>query len=193
MMNNNMMDELKFDWGITYVPDRHNQMESKIDRQLANFIEEPVAKPVTRPVKIQNKVSSIAKKILGTACECVLGCAVVATFGLMFYLGAPNSSVFDTPNGLITVYEPRATYIGDNLFVTNDGNIWEYSQPVPDEDEDEGRFAPIELQLGARYTLSMDDNGTPDNIYDDNINGIIRGQLGALSTFRDKCRDFFNY
>lgn len=55
--------------------------------------------------------------------------------------------------------------------VTDDGNVWDYTQNIISE-EPSYHNEPI-------YAL-LDDNGTPDNIYDDEILGLVLDRETAI-------------
>ena len=68
-------------------------------------------------------------------------------------------------------YVTAGRYYTDGTVVTEDGNVWGYFQDIISEKEsydDE----PI-------YAL-FDDNGTPDNIYDDEILGVVLDRETAI-------------
>jgi hypothetical protein len=55
--------------------------------------------------------------------------------------------------------------------VTDDGNVWDYTQDIISE-EPSYHNEPV-------YAL-LDDNGTPDNIYDDEILGLVLDRETAI-------------
>lgn len=70
-----------------------------------------------------------------------------------------------------TTYITAGRYYTNGEVITNDGNIWEYDQDIISEQpsyDDEPIFA------------LFDDNGTPDNIYDDEILGVVLDRETAI-------------
>lgn len=62
-----------------------------------------------------------------------------------------------------TSYIVSGRYYTSGKVVTSDGNIWDYSQDIINE-KDSYDNEPV--------FAAFDDNGTPDNIYDDEIYGL---------------------
>lgn len=70
-----------------------------------------------------------------------------------------------------TTYIAAGRYYTNGEVITNDGNIWGYDQDIISEQpsyDDEPIFA------------LFDDNGTPDNIYDDEILGVVLDRETAI-------------
>ena len=63
-----------------------------------------------------------------------------------------------------TTYSASGRYYTSGEVITEDGNVWGYSQDVISERESYDN-EPI-------FAL-FDDNGTPENIYDDEIYGVV--------------------
>ena len=55
--------------------------------------------------------------------------------------------------------------------ITNDGNVWEYAQDVISERESYDHQPVFAI---------FDDNGTPDNIYDDVVYGLVLDKETAI-------------
>ena len=62
-----------------------------------------------------------------------------------------------------TRYVAQGRYYTDGTIITNDGNEWAYST---DTISDKTPFDGIPINIG------FDDNGTPDDIYDDVVLGV---------------------
>lgn len=68
-------------------------------------------------------------------------------------------------------YMVSGRYYTSGEVITNDGNVWGYAQDIISEEasyDNEPVFA------------IFDDNGTPDNIYDDEIYGVILDRETAI-------------
>ena len=63
-----------------------------------------------------------------------------------------------------TTYFVSGTYYTSGQVITEDGNVWLYSQDIISETTSYDQ-QPIIALFG--------DNGTPDNIYDDEIYGLV--------------------
>ena len=70
-----------------------------------------------------------------------------------------------------STYMAQGRYYTFGEVITADGNVWEYSQDVISEMESYDN-QPI-------YAL-LDDNGTPENIYDDEIYGLVLDRETAI-------------
>lgn len=65
----------------------------------------------------------------------------------------------------VEVREESCVYVGNGTFETSDSNLW-CIDIAPDSDHDG------EYDLEGSYTIVLDDNGTANYIYDDNIIGV---------------------
>lgn len=68
-------------------------------------------------------------------------------------------------------YMASGRYYTSGEVITNDGNVWGYTQDIISEEpsyDNEPVFAVF------------DDNGTPDNIYDDEIYGLVLDRETAI-------------
>ena len=68
-------------------------------------------------------------------------------------------------------YILQGRYYTSGEIITNDGNVWGYTQDIISEEtsyDNEPVFAVF------------DDNGTPDNIYDDEIYGVVLDMETAI-------------
>ena len=70
-----------------------------------------------------------------------------------------------------TRYTAQGRYYTDGTIITNDGNIWEYSA---DSISDQTPTDAMPIWAG------LDDNGTPDDITDDIILGLVYDRNTAI-------------
>lgn len=61
-------------------------------------------------------------------------------------------------------YITQGRYYTDSHIITNDGNCWDYSTDI---------ISDRTVQDNMPVFVAFDDNGTPDNIYDDVILGCV--------------------
>lgn len=96
-------------------------------------------------------------KILSLA---VITGSIIATGASMFHSLASNNGFYKETNGKekyiwVNVREEDAVYKGNYKFETTDGNIW----CVTDSEYD----------IDGQYVLVMNDNGTENYVYDDEV------------------------
>lgn len=70
-----------------------------------------------------------------------------------------------------TTYTAQGRYYTCGEVVTTDGNVWGYTQDIISEMESYDHQPVFAL---------FDDNGTPDNIYDDEIYGLVLDRETAI-------------
>ena len=70
-----------------------------------------------------------------------------------------------------TQYTAYGRYYTEGTVITNDGNVWEYSTDVISEQTPTDNM-PI--------WIAFDDNGTPDNIADDVVLGLVYDRETAI-------------
>lgn len=61
-------------------------------------------------------------------------------------------------------YMVQGRYYACGELITNDGNVWAYSQDI---------ISDMESYDNQPVFAIFDDNGTPDNIYDDEVCGLV--------------------
>ena len=94
-------------------------------------------------------------------CTAILLCTIIALVGC---------ATEPTPN-THTRYTAYGRYYTDGTVITNDGNMWDYATDTI-SDQTPTDYMPI--------WIGFDDNGTPDNIYDDIILGVVYDRNTAI-------------
>ena len=85
--------------------------------------------------------------------------------------GCGETAPIATPEAEHSAYIVSGRYYTNGTVITNDGNIWGYTQDIISE-EPAYDNEPI-------YAV-FDDNGTPDDIYDDPIAGVVLDRETAI-------------
>ena len=96
---------------------------------------------------------------------------IAFTSALLFLSGCAPKTIAEVKPVESTTYITAGRYYTCGEVITNDGNIWGYSQDIISEApsyDDEPIFA------------LFDDKGTPDNIYDDEILGVVLDRETAI-------------
>lgn len=96
---------------------------------------------------------------------------IIATSMLFSGCGCATTITETTAPVEHTNYMVRGRYYTSGELITQDGNTWGYDQAIISEQpsyDNEPVFA------------IFDDNGTPDNIYDDEILGLVRDVETAI-------------
>lgn len=82
-----------------------------------------------------------------------------------------SSKVEPTPKPEPQTYTAYGRYYTDGTVITNDGNEWSYSTDII---SDKTPYDTMPIWIG------FDDNGTPNNIKDDNILGLVYDRNTAI-------------
>ena len=99
----------------------------------------------------------------------ILSIAIAGTMALT--VGCSTQKVEPTPKPEPQTYTAYGRYYTDGTVITNDGNEWRYStDTISDRTPTDGM--PI--------WIGFDDNGTPNEVTDDNILGVVYDRNTAV-------------